>query len=326
MKDVLAVMNTIPYIFNARQINRTVLGGKRNPLQAKMPVTAILLNSGGSHFRIQNIENLQNCGFEQIISMETNSQNYNFEDFVNKFPTVKFIIPQEEVTDGDLINIGMEECSSQYVLVLRDTLQISNSVLMPNVAQKLIEKNHFCYVPRILFDRTQSFPMVFVPFVNRGILKIESYSNIVDGIPTLYPFDFLGLYNRNKFIQLGGFDYTIKNPYWQNLDFAFRSWLWGEKISVTTTIQLSYLENNPVEDTSGDISQFRFYLKNLAPVFKLDHGEIPNSALFRTLFRAPCGFLETVRQFEDAKKWVLKNQYRFKMDGVALISSWGSEK
>lgn len=319
-------MNTIPFIFNTRQINRTVLGGKKNSLQSKMSVSVILLNSGGSHFRIQNIENLQNCGFEQIISMETNSMNYNFEDFVNNFPTVKFIVPREEVTAGDLINIGMEECSSDYVLVLRDTVQISNFVLLPNAAQKLIDKNDFCYVPRIFFDKTQTLPTIFAPFVSNGVLKVESYSDVVDNAPTLYPFDFLGLYNRSKFIQLGGFDYTIKSPYWQNLDLAFRAWLWGERIRMTTSIQFSYLEKYPVEDTTSNISQFRFYLKNLAPVFKLDHGEIPNSSIVHTLLRSSCGIVETFRQFKDAKEWVSKNQYRFKMDAVGLISGWGSEK
>ena len=77
-------MNSIPSIFNEREINRTILGGKRNSAEAKMDVSVILLNSGGSHLRLQNLENLQNCGFEKVISMETNSENYNFEDFINK--------------------------------------------------------------------------------------------------------------------------------------------------------------------------------------------------------------------------------------------------
>lgn len=319
-------MNSIPLIFNEREINRTVLGGKRNSTQAKMDVSVILLNSGGSVLRIQNLENLQNCGFEKIISMEPNNENYNFEDFINKFPTAKFIVPQEEVSDGDLINIGMAETDSKYVLVLRDSVQVSSFILTSNNAQKLIDKDCFCYVPRMSIDDNKSLSTNFMPSVHKGVFKVDSTSLITDMLSTLYPLDFIGMYNRQKFIQLGGFDYTIKSPYWQNLDLAFRAWLWGEEIKITTGFQISYLSDAPVEDTTSNLSQFRFYLKNLAPVFKLDHGEIPSTAILRTLRRSPCGFIETLKQFDDAKEWVLKNQYRFKTDAAGLISNWGNLK
>ena len=165
-----------------------------------------------------------------------------------------------------------------------------------------------------------------IPHVQKGMLKIESVSNMLDNTPTLYPYDFLGLYNRQKFIQLGGFDYTIESPYWQNLDLALRAWLWGENIRITTTFGLSYLENAPVEDATSNLSQFRFYLKNLAPQFKLDHGEIPVSTLFRMIPRSACGLVETINQFKDARRWVEMNQYRFKTDTSNLILNWGSEK
>lgn len=317
-------MNIIPTIFNEKQIDRTVLGGSKITDSAKMPVSVILLNSGGNVLRLQNLENLQNCGFEQIISMETNLQNYNFEDFIKKFPNVKFIVPQEEnLTDGDLINIAMQEIESEYVLILRDTIQITNFILYPNAAQKLIEKNCYCYVPRMFIEKTQGMPAVFSPTVCHGVLDVEISSNVLDMCPTLYPFDFIGLYNRKKFIQLGGYDYTITNPYWQNLDLSMRAWLWGESINVTTSFQLSYIDKTPINDKVSDINQFRFFLKNLLPVFVLDHGEVLKSSLFRTFFRSPCGIIETFNQFNSAKRWIKKNQYRFKRDAVDLVRNWG---
>lgn len=319
-------MNTIPTIFNERLISRTVLGGKKVSAKIKMNVSVILLNSGGTHLRAQNLENLQNCGFKHIISMETNAENYNLEDLVNQFPTVKFIIPQEKVTDGDLINIGMSETDADYVFVLRDTIQISNFVLSSNVAQKLMEKNCFCYVPRMMLDKTQVVDIDFIPTVQKGVFKIASTSTVVDGRETLYPVGFIGLFNRQKFIQLGGYDYTIESPYWQNIDLSLRSWLWGEKTVVATGISLSFLDNSPVEDTTSNLSQFRFYLKNLAPVFNLDHGELLKSSFFRTMRRSCCGFVETVKQFNDAREWVEKNKYRFKTDAAQLITEWGKEK
>lgn len=319
-------MNTIPTIFNERLISRTILGGKKVSSKIKMNVSVILLNSGGTHLRAQNLENLQNCGFKHIISMEPSSQNYNLEELVNQFPNVKFIIPQEAVTDGDLINIGMSETDAEYVLVLRDTVQISNFAISSNAAQKLIEKNYFCYVPRMTIDKTQTVNVDYIPTIEKGIFRIASTETVEDGRETLYPCGFIGIFNRQKFIQLGGYDYTIESPYWQNIDLALRSWLWGEKTAVTTGITFSFIDSSPVEDTTSNLSQFRFYLKNLAPVFNLDHGELLKSAFFRTMRRSCCGFVETLKQFKDAREWVEKNKYRFKTDAVQLITNWGKEK
>lgn len=319
-------MNTIPLIFNEHEINRTILGDSRKSINSVMSVSVILLNNGGSHLRIQNLENLSRCGFEKIISIETNSDNYNLENFINKFPGVQFIIPQEEATPGELINIGISEISSDYVLVLNDAIQVSNFVLQPNVVNKLKKLGKFCYVPRIIYNKNQFFPVNFIPSVEKGVLKVETSNFVSDNIKTLYPTNFIALYDRKKFISLGGFDYTIKSPYWQNLDLALRAWLWGESINVTTAVQVSYLDVLPVEDTTSNLSQFRFYLKNLAAVFKEDHGEIPFSVLFKIISRSPCGLAETISQFNDARSWVKKNQFRFKMDAVQLVTDWGKEE
>ena len=319
-------MNTIPLIFNQRSINRTVLGGKQKPAQVKMNVSVILINTHSSHLRLKNLEVLQRAGFEKIISMEPNGDNYNLEDFVNKCPDVKFIIPQEKVTVGDLINIGMEEVNSDYVLVINDSLSLSNFRLSPVSIQKLIDRKQYCFVPRLFIDKNQTLPVNLIPHVEKGVLKIEAVDSLQDNTETLYPYDFIGLYNRQKFIQLGGFDYTIESTYWQNLDLAMRSWLWGERTSITTSFGLSYLEDAPVEDATSNVSQFRFYLKNLAPRFILDHGEIPCKTLLRMIRRSACGFVETINQFKDARNWVKKNQYRFKTDASLLISDWGSKR
>ena len=51
-------MNTIPLIFNERQINRAVLGGKDSPSEIKLPVGLLLLNGKGSQFRSAILEKL----------------------------------------------------------------------------------------------------------------------------------------------------------------------------------------------------------------------------------------------------------------------------
>jgi len=319
-------MNTIPSIFNERQINRTVLGGTETVSGVKMNVSVVLLNSSGSHFRVQVIENLLKCGFASIVSLERDPQNYNIEDFATRFPSVRFIVPLEKVTDGDLINIGVSESAGDYVLVLRDTLRIPQGILLPNLAEHLTSAGDYCIVPRLMTPEKQGLPVQFIPGAQKSKLHVITSSAVADGMPTLYPFNYIGLYNRQKFMLLGGFDYTITSPYWQNLDLSFRAWLWGEKIRISTAFQLEYSEAVPAEDATADLSQLRFYLKNLVPRFHADHGVIPVSSFFLFLSSSSCGFFETRRQFADARRWTDKNKFRFRQDAVLLIENWDKQK
>ena len=318
-------MNTIPLIFNEHQFDRTVIGGSRINKNVKMDISVVMINTCGSQFRIQTLEKLLSCGFKSIVSIEPNADNFNIEDITHRFPDVKFIIPLEKVTVGDLINMGISEVDSEYVLVIKDTIHISSGLLLPNLAERLTKDSVFCVVPRLISCDKQSIPIQYVPTALKGKFRINLSSFIADGVATLFPYDHIGLYNREKFIKLGGYDYTITNTYWQNVDLSLRAWLWGEKIQLSTTFQLNYTENVPDEESSPDLSYLRFYLKNLLPVYKSDHGVITPFSFFLFLSNHSCGLIESIKQFSDAKSWVEKNKYRFTCDVQNLIEVWNQK-
>lgn len=316
-------MSSIPLIFNERPISMTVLGGSEPVLDVKIRAGVILLNSKGSQFRDTTLKNLARQGFEQIISIENSADNYNVENYVHKYPFIKFIVPLEKASEGELINLGMKELKTDFVLVLRDTIKLSGDILTERLFEKLTSLNIFCTAPRLSASGFSSVPNVFYPCVNASIFEVLKSSSCSDGCKTLYPLDNIALYDRQKFMQLGGFDYTITSLHWQTLDLFFRAWLWGEKIKVSTAFSLSYEESLPIENLTTDFSYSRFYLKNLLPRFDEDHSLIPNSSFFVYLFRSGCGFLESIRQFSAAKKWVSVNKYRFKFDAKYLVENWG---
>ncbi|WP_407428190.1 hypothetical protein [Treponema sp.] len=321
-------MNPIPSIFNEHQISMTILGGKETVPNVKMNISAVIINKGWSSYRSKMIENLMRCGFAEIISIETDSENYNIGDFSRKFPFVKIIIPLEKVTEGDLINIGIAESKSDYVLVLKDSLDFSKDILSSTLAAKLTEADIFCITPRLTGKENFAFPVLFSPSIKKASLNVLSTSVVSDGARNLFAFDNIALYNRRKFINLGGFDYTILSSYWQNLDFFFRSWLWDEQVNFSTSFSLSYISEIPVIDNSANQFSNRFYLKNLVPRIDTkyaDHGTIPWSSFFAFWQSSSCGFFEAKRQFKEACEWVEQNKYRFKKDALDLVENWGNK-
>lgn len=315
-------MNHIPTTFDEHQIKRTVIGGRKNTSENAMNLSVILLNSSGSHFKVPVFENLINCNFLEIISVENDATNFSIEDVTKKFPTVKFIIPLEKATDGEMINLAMSELTADYVLVIRDSLYIPSGIILNNLAKRITSEGIYCVVPWLVNNNKESIPTYFAPSAEKTHFVIDSSSVVTDGIRTLYPFDNIGIYNRKKFINLGGFDYTIKNSYWQRLDLAVRSWLWGEETKITTMLSFSYIEESPVEDRTINMDYLRYYLKNEVPKMKNDRAYISNKAFIKFLFNSSCGFLEARRQFKAAKKWVDSNKYYFKKDLQDFLQNW----
>lgn len=315
-------MNTIPITFNEHSINRTIIGGIENHAPSALNISVVILGCEESHFKTQIFDNLRTCNFRSVISIEKDSQNFAIYEITKKYPEVKFIIPQEKTTDGELINIAMSEVSADYVLVLRENLYVPSGIILSHMAERLTKSEIYCIVPRLLDNNKKALPCSFSPSVDKSKFVINSSISGSEGGKTVYPNDFIALYNRQKFIQLGGFDYTITSPYWQNLDLAIRSWLWGEETKITSMLQFSYVEEPASYDTTINLDYIRFYLKNQLPKLKMEAAYIKNSSFFKFYSQSSCGFLEALEQFKEAKQWVFKNKYRFKMDMMTFVKNW----
>jgi hypothetical protein len=143
-----------------------------------------------------------------------------------------------------------------------------------------------------------------------------------EGTATLYPFDGVGIYDRDRFIKLGGFDPTLKSPYWQLMDFGFRAHLWGESIRCTQFVRLSYNGEAPSIDGTVEESYCRFYLKNMAPVFYGDHAQLPWRRFPGYFLRSRRGIFLAWSDFTAGRKWVDTNRFRFRSDARLLIELW----
>ncbi len=321
-RSVEIAMNTIPSIFNEHKVSYAVVGGAEKTTKVLIPATCVVLSRNGKYYRSKVFENLLQKGFSEIISVNIASNQNNIDSLARQFPTIKFLVVLENVSQGELLNIAFSEASENHVLVLQEELCLDKLNFNSSMALKLIQKKQFCIVPKLFSSTYVKLPTVFLPSAKKSVFNIEVGEFSTGEKKTLYPADYVGFYDREKFILLGGFDYTIFSEFWQKVDFFFRAWLWGEKIFATSELEFVYAGQIPEENQTVDISYLRFYLKNLLPVFYYDHAKIPWYSYFTFKLRSSCGFFESLRQLRDAIKWTEENRYRFKMDAVSLIENW----
>ncbi|MDR2096439.1 MAG: hypothetical protein LBP76_13130 [Treponema sp.] len=336
-------MNTIPITFNSTVSAYTVVGGT---IRAGFTgLSAVLLNRGGRYPRRTLFQELEKVGFDYIISVEGPQERYDLEDLSSRFPFVRFVLLKEELTAGEQINLAAGELSSPLFFVLWNDLRIIHSGGAVRMAERLISsqddiggingKNEIgkneeprngykrlCTVPLIQNSRFEPQPTLMAPVIIKNVVNTIPFIPVKEGSPSLYPYDGIGIYDRKRFISLGGFDGTLKSPYWQLMDFGFRAHLWGEEICSTQFIKLSYDEDPPEEDSTVDESYRRFYLKSIAPIFRGDYADLPFRRFPSYLMSSGGDPFGAWEEFMESRRWIKINRFRFRGDAQSITELW----
>ena len=269
-----------------------------------------------------------------VVSVEPEPAHYDLDELSARFPFVRFVLIKGTISLGDQINLAVSELESPLFFVLWNDLKLMAGGTARRMAERLIstadgaeggEKSPFkrlCTVPVIQNARFDTLPTLIAPALRRSRVKTMFISPACEGLPSLYPFDGVGIYDRDHFIKLGGFDGTLKNSHWQLMDFGFRAYLWGEEISATQTLKLSYEAEVPAIDETGGTDYCRFYLKNLAPVFKNDYAYLPLRRFPGFLFQTNSGIRAAWEDFSESRRWVHTNRFRWRCNPKTFTGSW----
>jgi len=326
-------MNTIPTIFNENITPYTAVGGKERI--ASTGISAVILNRPG-FVRRSFFDDIQKTGFDNIISIESSAPHYDIEELSGRFPFVRFIIPKKEINLGEQINLAASEVTSPLFFVLRNDMKLIAGGTARRIAERLevsAEENEksgrnekgykrLCTIPVIMNSNYEIFPSLAAPVIYKRKMQSVFIIPQHEGDLSLYPFDGIGIYDKTRFIQLGGYDITLKKTHWQLMDFGFRAWLWGEKIALNLHIKLSYEGELPVENHNIENSYRRFYLKNLAPVFRSDYAHLPFFKFLSFALNSGEDIFSAWKEFKECRKWITKNKYRFKSDARTVSHKW----
>jgi hypothetical protein len=323
-------MNTTPSTFNEKITPYTAVGGKERV--ASTGISAIVLNRPGLARR-SFFEELENTGFDNIISIESSSPHYDIEELSGRFPSVRFIIPEKEINLGEQINLAACEIESPLFFVIRNDIKIVAGGSAKRMAERLSlsqEENtgastgfkRICTVPVIVNSSYEVLPTLAAPVTSRRKMQTALIEPLTEGSFSLYPFDGIGIYDRHRFIQCGGFDTTIKNSHWQLMDFGFRAHLWGEEIACNLHFKVLCEGELPAEDFTIDEYYMRYYLKNLAPVFRGDYAHLPLYCFLPYSVKARQGLASSWEEFSICREWVRKNKFRWRCDSRAVANIW----
>lgn len=228
-----------------------------------------------------------------------------------------------ELNTGSMVNIALREATAPLVYVV--TTFMKPQMLTSRQMEAALDPETAAVAPACRNQRNQLIPTVSVPSQFRDELKVLQLAPSAEHRVTLFPWNFVAVYQRAAFLSLGGFDDSIRNPYWQVMDFGLRAWLWGYHILVDSALRLSVDTDPPVVEETADLDALICYLKNLAVEFDADHGHVEKKVFWEILSRSGPGFFATRRIFKKVLAWVEANKFRFRMDAKNLVELWGED-
>ncbi|MDR0637405.1 MAG: hypothetical protein LBG27_00625 [Spirochaetaceae bacterium] len=327
-------MNGIPTTFNEGLPAYTVVGGERC---GHSGISAVLLSCREMIDRGSLYHSLKQVGFERILSIEEKCEEKCGEEnemtsFVPDigqlsaaYPFVRFVLLSEPLSAGSQINLAATELPEDYFLVLR-----KDCALDPVNAETIIgETQDLCAVPLMFDKKGAALPIQPLVYRHRefsnGILRTK-LAVPTAGSWSLFPFEGIGVYNRELFVRLGGYDNSIPDEYWQLMDFGLRAYTWGEAIRSTDAVKIVRSAGLAAYDIVIGESYRRFYLKNLSPVYRADAAYLPLRQFPSFLIKSGVPLPDAWNEFSVARAWVSLNAYRWKCDVRTLLQNGNKDK
>jgi len=286
-----------------------------------LPFSVVLLHRSNRFDRADIFDMAHRLNALEIISVETVNPRYDLEAFCKAYREIRFLVFQEAPSSwGEAINIAISEARGEYVFVMW-----SDTQLLPvsrGWYDSHIQNKPLCTVPFFRTTSGTNLPTLSVPVSFRKGLKILHVVPGGEQKASLYAFDYVGLFNRDGFLQTTGFDPLIRESYWQCLDYGLRAWLWGSSIRVSSSLRVQISADLVAEDTNPGPGYERFYARNLLVDFMADHGILAWRRFFRYRKASGSGFFQALSHFKAHRQWVHSHRYRFRTEARSIQELW----
>lgn len=298
-------------ILSRRSLIYTVISNSA-PLEQVSAFSVAILPRGVNPFFTELISAVARFNPQEILVVNSRPIRY-----VNV--PLREIWTRQKLDAGELVNIVIQEAKTPFIFILWNDMIFNAEDVSHHLFLKLEERNNLCTTPQFYNANGIALPSLSLPvFPPNDIFRVirSSWQN-KEELKTFISLDYCGVYNRSRFLNLGGYDTTILSEYWQKVEFGMRAAMWGEKIALHPSLSVSYVNNPPVDDESINFSTTLFALKTLGVRMSKKGAYLPWIRLF-WLWREK-HWLST---FNEIKHWVEENRFRFKSDAEFIVDSW----
>jgi len=193
-------------------------------------ISVIIPNCNGRDLLAKNLPVvIKNCPECEIIIIDDGSIDESVKLLKAKFKSVKIIENKKNEGFAESVNIGVKNAKDDLVLLLNTDVVPRKDFLKKAVDhfEKKGNKNLFAVgLCDISHEDGRQVKR------GRGGASFEKgflthFAAPVESGPTLWVSGGSGLFDRQKFLELGGFDNAFAPFYWEDIDLCYRAWKIG---------------------------------------------------------------------------------------------------
>jgi GT2 family glycosyltransferase len=196
-----------------------------------MLISFVILNYNGKELTERCIDSLTRSISEvdyEIIVVDNGSSDGSVEYLKNKFPSIKIV---EEGYNKFITayNDGVKKAKGEWVFLLNNDMLFEKGFL-DYILPHLTDEDIFAIGSKMVNPERQVEKNANYPDFKCGYLWIKT-KDVSSFSPTIY-IGCHGIFNKKKFLELGGFDPMYSPFYSEDLDLCYRAWKRGWKVYV----------------------------------------------------------------------------------------------
>lgn len=193
-----------------------------------IPISFVILNYNGRDLTTECISSLVDSIKDieyEIIVVDNGSTDGSAQFIKEKFPFVR-IIEKESNEFTTAYNDGVLASRFDWVFLFNNDMIFEKNFITPIVDRisELCKKQEGVFaIGSKMLDFQGNFEKgVNLPEFKFGYLRVKTF-DALDFCPTFY-IGTHGVFNRKKFIEIGGFDKVYKPFYSEDVDLCYRAW------------------------------------------------------------------------------------------------------
>lgn len=163
-------------------------------------------------------------GDHEVVVVDNASQDGSAEFVERNFPTVR--VRRMEANDRLFsYNVVAAEIEREYIFLLNNDVKfVSRDLLRPLLAH-FDDPNVFAVMPKVVSDKPSEVYEFRCPGVfSRGYLLTGRWERLPGPGYTLFAHGAAAIFDRRKFLELGGFDRLYWPEYFQDVDISYQAW------------------------------------------------------------------------------------------------------
>ena len=190
-------------------------------------ISVIIPNYNGKKLLKKNLSSvIKNCPNCQVIVIDDASTDDSVNFIHRNFKKIKIIELKKNRGFAYAANLGVRQATGDFVVLLNSDVSPKNNFLKPALdhfknrkvfAVALADHSH---ENGKIMIRGRGGAIFIKGFVNHFALPSKSAE-------TLWVSGGSGLFDKRKFLELGGFDTNFVPFYWEDIDLSFRAWRSG---------------------------------------------------------------------------------------------------